>query len=284
MAHSSGGGSCGGGCHSSSSHSYSHYGRSNHIYSRHRFPGSRKYAYRDRNGDRRYIYSTQNPAEQKPVSILICLMYLIFLAFLIPNIHSAYFVPRAISNPQGEILIEDQLGILEDLDVLTDRLKAFYQETGVTPAVKTVPQEQWQGAYYDLEDYALQEYYNLFEDEKHWLIVYSAPVDQKGSVQTYRWKFEGIIGDDTAPSIDDNLCREFTEAAYDSLMDGENPAKAIGDSFQNLLAMRNGDFFAMNKHVLFAHGLMLSFCLIPLTTAIKALLNWKKYKDAVPAE
>ena len=282
MAHSSGGGSCGGGCHSSSSHSHS--GSSSHVYSRHRFPGARRYAYIDRNGDRQYIYSTQDPAEQKPISILTCLMYLIFLAFLIPNIRSAYFVPQTIPNPQGEILIEDQLDILEDPELLSRKLKVFYEETGVTPAVKTLRQDQWQGQYSDLEAYALQEYYNLFEDEKHWLIVYSVPVDQQGRVQSYQWKFEGIIGDDTGASIDENLCREFTDAVYEGLMAGDNPSKAIGDAFQNVLTIRNGDFFAMNKHVLFAHGLMLSFCLIPLVTMIRALINWKRYKDAVPAE
>jgi len=115
------------------------------------------------------------------------------------------------------IVIQDNLGLItpEEEDTLTETFEEFLEASGITPAVLTVSNEEWEEDYYSLEDYAYDWYVNSFDDEKHWLIVYSqqAEVEEGDFVD---WYWEGMQGDDT----DDVLTSSVTSTVYSRLCSG----------------------------------------------------------------
>lgn len=93
------------------------------------------------------------------------------------------------------IVVRDNIKVLDDTEKLKRSLQSFLDKTGISPAVFTVYNEDWQDKYNDLEDYAYDLYVNAFPDEKHWLIVYSEPIEPDPSFVDWHW--EGMQGDDT---------------------------------------------------------------------------------------
>ena len=281
MAHSSGGGSSGGGCHSGSSSD----GGSSYVYYRHPVPGTRRYSYLDRSGEKQYFYSSSNPADYKLRSLIFPMLFLVLMVLGLPSFHMGYFTPEKLQTPQTEIVIEDGLNVIRNEDRLREDLTRFCQETGVVPAVQTIPQEQWRREYDSLEDYALEEYYALFQDEVHWLIVYSAPEDGSGNPDLTQWSFEGIIGDDADPSVNDFLCSEFTKDTYNRLKTMDPPEKAIGEAFRNLLQIRKPGFYTENHRGVSAFLLCAGQILILLIWPVMELVTFYqsriKYRGAV---
>ena len=286
MAHSSGGGSSGGGCHGGSSGSSSH-GRSHRIptYHSHPVPGTQRYSYRNRAGQKRYFYSNMPPARYQLTNLIMPILFLVGALFVFFSQDIGYFSPEKLDSPGGQILIDDRLGILEEQETLRQKLTRFYEETGVIPAVQTVAREDWNGEYFSLEDYALSEYYRLFPDEVHWLIVYSVPVDAQGAPRLSVWSFEGIIGDDTGPSIHDRHCDWFTRDVYENLSVMQPPEQAIGDAFYDLLAVRKPTFYA--EELLGGSALLnilaefIVILLWPLRELWICYLSMVKYRNAV---
>ena len=266
MAHSSGGGSHGGGCHGGGCSSGQ--GGSHRRYSHHRFPGSHPYSYTDLFGRKRRIYTDGNPIQSQPFAFVTMAMIVFMLVTAFGELGGSFLIPRKLKNPCDEILIEDSLRVIEHRDRLEEELLQFYRETGVTPVVKTVGESQWNGAYNHLMDYSLAEYYRLFDDEKHWLIVCSAPVDAQGNADTEDWSFEGIIGDDTGPSINDRLCEVFTTKTYDSLMANQDLGRAIAGGFRCTRQIRASGFFSLNREAILST--------LPMLLMVVFLLIWLK--------
>ena len=191
MPHSSGGGSHSGGSHSSSgshsSHSSSGGGSSGGYHSNRRtsdkpFPGSKMYLYyQDRKP--RFIYSNYDLKNKKP-----------------------------------DFVIEDNLDIFENEKNLKRSMKAFYEETGIVPAVITVKNEDWNKEYSSLEKYAYDEYVARFPDEAHWLIVYSEEIKDNGFND---WYWEGMQGDRTDPVLTASRANKFTESLHKRLLQRE---------------------------------------------------------------
>ena len=225
MPHSSGGGSHRSGAehHSGSAHTSYHSGGSSSGYShgqthyhapppppqppqhrrlrRHFFPGAYRYVYYS--GCRpRYVYSNYPLVSSTSIPRRTCV---ILMGVAIAMILAAFGLMRlsTLGTPvkpirpasDTEIHVIDNIGVLNDTDGLMRELEAFRRKTGVTPAIMTVHNESWQTHYSSLEEYAYEAYVNLFEDEKHWLIVYSEP---ERADPTYNdWFWEGMQGDDT---------------------------------------------------------------------------------------
>lgn len=287
MARSSGGGSSGGGCHSGgggSSHHGSYHGGSHHHhhhFSHRRFTGANRYSYIDRYGNKQYVYCNHDPSIREPVPWLTFFVCLFFAANIFRSVHTRFFIPEKLPNSSSQIVIDDRQDLIQNEDSLRKTLTAFYEKTGVTPAVQTVSRNQWNKEHYSLMDYAMDEYYTLFNDEKHWLIVYSMETDPSGKLRPNEWQFEGIIGDDTDISINDWMCEKFTHQTHYNLQTMSDPGNAIGDSFARLQHQRTYRFISYNWEVISVFLLVFLCFGRPIVLGILGVIKSYKYKDAV---
>lgn len=287
MPRSSGGGSSSGGSRSGSSHRSSSYrsssGRSGRIMSTRPEPGLNRYRYYDKHGREKYIYCNYDPADSAKASKfrwLMLLFYLPFFGAMFMMFSEAIFIPKTLDNHNGEIIIEDTIDVIKDEESLKMKLSEFYEETGVTPAVVTVSDDMWNSYdndmyYLDLESYAYSKYTTMFKDEMHWLVVYSESQDE--SMANVNWSFEGMIGEDTEPSISYDLCDIFTRNMQYNLENME-PEEAIGTTFTDLLDER---VTAVSYEELFVAVPVSAFIILHAALMLGSLGSGKKYKNAV---
>ena len=225
MARSSGGGSRSGGSRSRSSSSSSRSsGSSRHISTISRL------------GHHRYIYYDRNNNENKPRWFML-VFYIPFLFAVISIFSTSVWIPKKIDTVASPIVIEDGLHIIQDEDYLRHELEKFQEETGVTPAIITVDQAEFVGKYDTMFNYCLRQYYNHFEDETHWLIVYSEPV---GS-EYMDWSWEGVIGDDTGASINLGMEECLINEFHNNLYRDWPFERKIADAFNKSLEFRKID-------------------------------------------
>lgn len=236
MPHSSGGGSHSGGSHSHSSHSSSRSsssGPSRRI-RQHYFPGATRYRYYRRNQPM-YVYADYDITKNKsPLRFLILLFYLPFFITIIGMAKNVVRIPQRLSTDYDtSIVISDYINVLGNTNRLETSLKDFYNETGITPAVFTVYNEVWEDNYSSLEDYSYDLYVNAFPDEKHWLIVYSQPMEPDPSFNDWYW--EGMQGDDTSDILTSAKADEFNSALQRYLTDNSvSVADAISRAFDKI--------------------------------------------------
>ncbi len=205
MPHSSGGGSHSGGSHSSHSSSHSSGGGSHSggrsslpTYSNKPFAGSHRFVYYKNRQPYYYYSKNTRPESVSVMGRVITIMFLsIFLLFSIPFWMMSVSVSVPISQPSDNVIyIQDNLDVIDNESSLKRNLERFRDETGVVPAVIT-DDNSWQDYYSSLETYAYDLYVNQFDDEKHWLIVYTSD----SSTEFDDWYFEGMIGDDTSGAV-----------------------------------------------------------------------------------
>lgn len=234
MPHSSGGGSHSGGSHGG--HSSSRGGSSNSSrVSNTYFPGAKRYMYYDDNHEVHFQYSNYDLSGPSKLRLLLLIIYIPFIIAIISGLIGCIFIPRRLNNPNSEIVIDDRIGVIQDEEKLKATLSDFYEKTGVTPAVRTIYNEDWEGYYTTLEDYAYKAYVEQFTDEMHWVIVYSQPRNMNPEFPDWYW--EGMIGDDTGKSISDKLCEEFTDTMHANLY--RYPVEtAIATTFNETLSLR----------------------------------------------
>lgn len=238
MPHSSGGGSHRGGSHRSRSHSSrrSHSGPSSsrrHINTSY-FPGAIRYVYMHR-GTPRYVYADYDITKRRsPLRLLILILYIPFIFSFYTIIKSSMLPPKKLSaDYNAEIVVKDEINVLGDTQRLKSSLEAFYDKTGISPAVFTVYNEDWQGKYDALEYYAYDLYVNAFSDEKHWLIVYSEPENPDPSFNDWYW--EGMQGDDTSYILTEGKAAGFNTRLQRYLTDdSKSVSEAISLSFDEL--------------------------------------------------
>ena len=237
MPHSSGGGSHGGGSHhSSSSHSSSHRSSSSGPSRRIRtgyFPGATRYRYYHRHQPR-YIYANYDIRKgRSPLRLLMLLFYIPFFIAIVGMASETFRVPQRLSTDYDtSLVISDYINVLGDTKALENSMMAFYDETGITPAVFTVYNEDWQDNYSSLENYSYDLYVNAFDDEKHWLIVYSQPQEPDSSFNDWYW--EGMQGDDTSDILTSAKADGFNSDLQRYLTDNSiSVADAISRAFDN---------------------------------------------------
>lgn len=167
MPHSSGGGSHGGGSHGGSHHSsHSHGGSgrsSRHVRSTY-FPDARRYVYYDHHRPV-YVYADYDITEKRsPLRFLMLLFYLPFILFTFSMFAEAYHHPHKLpQNYDYKIVVEDKANVLGNTAELRNSLVAFYNRTGISPAVITVENSDWQGN--DTDDVLTESVTNSFNDE-----------------------------------------------------------------------------------------------------------------------
>ena len=228
MPHSSGGGSHSGGSHSSHSSSSSHSshsgggGGSSRRSSSTPFPGSRRFLYYNDNKPY-FIYTNYDIRKPDPwprvsAIIVFCVAFLPFLILsfflMIRGINIPHKLENSVKNPK--FIVEDNIGVIEDKKALKQYMREFYDTTGITPAVITVRNEDWNEDYTSLENYAYDVYLDRFDDETHWLFIYSESIKDNGFND---WYWEGMQGDDTDNILTSKRANEFTEVVQKRLID-----------------------------------------------------------------
>lgn len=313
MPHSSGGGSHSGGSHSGSgfSSSSSSSGGSSAKHIKHTsFPGARRYVYYE-NYRPVYVYADydirKGTASGKFFSILGSAVSLLFGIMLLamcydkpqkmdtsPSysceivdcagvIAEAYHHPHKLpQNYDYKIVVEDKANVLGNTAELRNSLVAFYNRTGISPAVITVENSDWQGYYSDLENYAYDLYVNHFADESHWLIVYSTPDGYSSSDGFEDWYWEGMQGNDTDDVLTESVTNSFNDELQKNLTARTRytVSSAISTSFDDLTptVMKS----KVNWTMLFTSIAILAFVCLHACLMIGINPKARKYAKAKP--
>lgn len=214
---------------------------------------------------------------------LMLLFYLPFILFTFSMFAEAYHHPHKLpQNYDYKIVVEDKANVLGNTAELRNSLVAFYNRTGISPAVITVENSDWQGYYSDLENYAYDLYVNHFADESHWLIVYSTPDGYSSSDGFEDWYWEGMQGNDT----DDVLTKSVTNSFNDELQKNLTArtrytvSSAISTSFDDLTptVMKS----KVNWTMLFTSIAILAFVCLHACLMIGINPKARKYAKAKP--
>lgn len=302
MPHSTGGGSSHSGSHSSS-HSSSHNSGSSSssmksIY-RSYMPGYTPYVYYDRNTKRSDLIYTNKSVEELNkeakknkrtkmigIPILIILMIVSMLKLISLSVETRI---KLTGTSESDIAIEDNLGIFsyQDKEEIESSLINFYNKTGIPIVFVTDTNDSWIDRTDSLEQWAYSMYLNRFDDEKHYLIVYTrGEPDKEGYAD---WYFEGMIGDDTESAFwsseYDAFTEELQQCFYRSWTDhsqiAHQFAKAINNTVDNMKdAEFSMVFFFAN---MMAYGIFVYIFLFSLLISIISL-STKTYDGYVKAK
>lgn len=253
MPHSSGGGSHGGGSHGGSHSSHSHSGgrsgggKSTRT-SKTAFAGSTRYVYY-RKGKPNFVYANYDIRKKNPLATIIAIVYvcgmiLPLLGICVLGWFVSFEKPKKISPPRDKkIIIEDNINVIDNDDDLYDVLEEFYDKTGIVPAVVTVTNDTWK-KYDNLEKYAYDDYLNRFDDEKHWLIIYSEAVKEDGFND---WYWEGMQGDQTDSILTFKKTGEFTDNLHKLLLQRER--NSVGESIEKAFDQLNSKVMATTINI-----------------------------------
>ena len=235
MPHSSGGGSHGGG-----SHGGSHGGSSGPRISKHYFAGARRYRKHNMTtGFDEYVYASSKPQKANIGSIITLAIF----ALMFVGIGCAGVItdrPAKLKTKYWDkAAIHDEVEILENEESLLATLEEFQDITGICPVFYTTVDEIWKDDYSDLESYAYDVYVDHYEDESHFVIVYSISINDwillnNGSTEVPDYSWEAIQGYDTDNLLTETTFKHFADRVQLGLEDGKNPAEAFDEAFQYL--------------------------------------------------
>ena len=244
MPHSSGGGSHsggisgggfsgGGGSHSGSFDNSGSGGRRTY---NHYVPGARTFVCYN-HGKMDYLYANYNVGSDAKESKRIACMFAKILAvitvlFVIYGLLCAIPPSKIKGSYDTTIIIKDNAQVLDDNSALTKELEAFYDATGITPAIITVHNEDWQNHFAKLDNYAYELYVNHFSDEYHWLLVYSEPENPDSEFNDWYWA--GMQGDNTDKLLNGNKLQSFNQNLQKYLT--ANTRYSISEAFEESFA------------------------------------------------
>ncbi len=190
-----------------------------------------------------------------------------------------------------QIVISDEADVLKNEKQLMKSLEEFQNITGITPAVITIsnsvwgnyPQNELNGFRSFLEKYAYKRYVEEFDDEMHWLIVYSEP-ETDNDTAFKDWSWEGMVGNDTTNILVEKTIDKFNTRLQSNLMEStDDVALSISDAFDLITptVIKEGysEFF---KSTVIPNVIFLSIALFIMYIVLG--LNKLKYRKAVPCE
>ncbi len=200
------------------------------------FPGAKRYSYLS-HGKVKYIYSQTDPAKRfHPARLLVLLFY-------IPFIFGGLFMVKTSSTPSlkkpdsTEIIIKDEADVItsQDESELRTVLRDFYKKSGVVPSVITVEDQKWKDIVFDKENwerpseyYAYTRYLSEFNDEMHWLIVYSDPSAD----------FEPMQGNNTDAVLTEDIGDIFINRLETNLKDKNTGVGAsVSNAFETIMPL-----------------------------------------------
>ena len=278
MPHSSGGGSHGGGGHGG------HGGSSTRVSSR-PFKGASRYVYynlKTRTPVVTYAnYDVTKSGASAQIVLVIMVVAMCFMCLLGIIAGGLHFPKKLNTNYDTKIIIKDEANIISDEEekYLLSALRKFYNKTGITPAVITVNNETWKKEYRDLEKYAYDRYLEEFDDEKHWLIIYSEPVDKDPGFNDWYW--EGMQGNNTDSILTTNETNKFNKRLQKNLLKADKftPAEAIEDAFNSFSSHVMDQY--VDFKLMIASAVLSVFFILPLAgLLIFAIKKNKMYKYA----
>ena len=162
----------------------------------------------------------------------------IFFGLFMVYCSSATPSKLALDYEKTEVSVSDYLGVFsdEESDALIGIMEEFQGKTGITPVLYTTGNEDWIVHYSSLENYAYDVYVNNFEDERHWLLVYTADSNQ-GAGEFSNWYWESMAGDDTSEIIDEKTADSFGSVVQKELTAATrySTSDAFYDGFQKIL-------------------------------------------------
>lgn len=271
MPHSSGGGSHGGGSHGGH-HGGGHGGHSAPRVSRNYYHGSVRYRYRH-HGRERYFYASPQYRPFHPARLLLLFIYIPIFIAVCTSMKTTLFGETPKSN---DIVIIDGADVLDDVGNLNNAMSSFYHKTGVVPAVVTVNHSNWQGYYSSLEEYAFDRYLQEFDDEMHWLIVYSEP----DTAYSQNWCWEGMQGDNTDSILTATVTSEFRhQFQYALECNDRSVDSCLVDSF-----MSASDYVRKPNRLSEAAPFLLVFVFLCFHAYFMLGLNELKYRGASRCE
>ncbi len=240
MPHSSGGGSRSSGSFSGSSGSRGSGGSGSSKNVRSRPELSSEY----QSGYHRYVYYhdsrpeyfyssepiTKKDTRISPLTILfrlflIALGALLMWAFISDWFHSPKKLP--LDYDKTDTQIYDKADFLSEADkaLLTETFQEFQDMTGITPALLTVRDKDWDFHYSEFSVFAFETYVTMYSDESHWLFCYSGNPEAEFD----NWSWEGMQGDDTDNVLTERTTQRFTENVQKYLYARER--YTIGEAF-----------------------------------------------------
>ena len=288
MPHSGGGGSHGGGGHGGS-HGGGSSTRTSHRY----FPGSRRYRRRYRDGREEYFYSNSDPRKRNNLASLIMLILFGGFFFGIMGIGISTSLPKRLTEeydwPNTRVI--DNIDVIseEDEEELEEILEDYNDVTGICPIIYTMYDEDYVGYYADLESFAYQKYVMEYDDEQHYLIVYSIPQDQvedfrSGSLRVPDYSWEIMQGNDTDPLFTEAVDDSIVEQVQENFENGARPGPVFKALFKEL--KKNAEKAFSNKFPISAILPFLfvgAFFMIPIVALIRTMIKERGVEyDEVP--
>lgn len=260
MPHSSGGGSHRGGSRSSShrsSHSSSHRssGGGSHRGGSSRRPlivGSDRYDKAPR-GYSRYAYYCHSPngvpyimyqyvKDKAPKRELYTWLFFYVVILIVGIVMLSWGVefrrPMDTSSYDAGSLVMDNADVMTDEEEaeLCNVMDKFLDKTGISLAVMTDTNEAWEENYDSLENYAYDVYVNNWNDESHWLFVYTQPAEVSGDFVDWYW--EGMQGDDTDTLLTSSVTDNFNESLQKYLT--ADSRYSVAEAFEEAISETTG--------------------------------------------
>ncbi len=242
------------------------------------FAGATKYV-SYKNGTRTFLYANYDISKKiTPWDFLALIVLVPIILANIVMMFTSVSHPRKLTGTDKNIIIDDRASVFDMTGGLESSLNSFLKKTGITPAVITVNNEDWRSDYSDFKDYVRVLYETEFDDESHWLIVYSR---SKKSALFDDWNWAAAQGKDTDKILTDKIWSQFSESMQSHLSDNTQftVSSAISRSFTDILpVVMKTEVFGMG---LFFTGAMLVFLLAICYFLFKPQIRSLKYNDAV---
>ncbi|MDY4587042.1 MAG: hypothetical protein SPD47_01195 [Oscillospiraceae bacterium] len=281
MPHSGGGGSHGGGSHGGS-HRSGGSGSSNRV-SQSYFRGAHRFVYYY-HGRPHFYYAnrkvTPNSIAAGISFIIFAVMWLLMsLPVVIMSISDAFVSGPLSLDYDTKIVIDDEIGIVDNKAELTDSFEAFQEKTGVTFSIVTrSPENEYMGNSYETQAYNC--YVSRWDDERHWLIYYvGSSLDR-----TDDWHWELMCGDECTKILSTSVEDQFTSDFHRYLVANERYSfdKAVLAALNNINvqpgSIKTDDFVLLLTALIFpAFGIVI--LVAGIKTVIKSFSEEEKAKS-----
>lgn len=270
MPHSGGGGSHGGGSHGGS-HRSGGSGSSNRV-SKTYFKGSHRFVYYY-NSRPHYYYANRKDANSISTGIVLIVFAIIWLFISTPVVIesiSGIFISQPLSlNYDTEIVIDDEIGIVDNRSELINAFSDFQEKTGVTFSIVTrKPENKYMGNTYENQAYNC--YVSRWDDERHWLIYYVGSTLDR----TDDWHWELMCGDDCTKILSTSVEDRFTNDFHRYLVASERYSfnEAVLTALNNI-NVQPGAIKMEDITLLFPSLVFPAFGIIFLVSGIKAVIK-----------
>lgn len=124
-----------------------------------------------------------------------------------------------------DLVIMDNIDVFtaQEEEMLRQTFLSFQTDTGITPAIVTVSNDNWQ-VYTSLETFSKDLYTHEFKDERHWLFVYSNNLEN-----TDEWYWQDRIGTEIEPLLSTSVVNGVKSNIQKYLTEREN--YSVAESF-----------------------------------------------------